>query len=97
MLFIFFITTNHVIGILKLQMYLRGATTKRTKRTGPNDVFRVVWAISKFFFILFVFFINTNHLTGILNLRMYLREATTKRTGPNDAKHVVWAISKFFF
>ena len=67
------------------------------KRSGPNDAFHVVWAISKFFSTLFVFFINTNHLTGILNLRMYLREATTKRTGPNDAKRVVWAISKFFF
>ena len=75
-------TTNHPTGILKLQMYLREATTKRM---GPNDAFRVVWAISKFFFILFVFFINANHLTGILNVRMYLREAMTKRTGPNDA------------
>ena len=81
-IFAFFITTNHLTGILKLRMYLREATTNRT---GPNDAFCVVWAISKFFLILFVFFINANHLTGILNLRMYLREATTKRTGPNDA------------
>ena len=75
-------------------MYIWEATMKRS---GPNDVFRVVWAISKIFSTLFVFFINTNHLTGILNLRMYLREATTTRTGPNDAKRIVWAISKCFY
>ena len=57
-LFVFFITTNHVTGILKLQMYLRGAMMKRTKKTGPNDAKRVVWAISDFFKILFVFFYN---------------------------------------
>ena len=73
----FFINTNHLTGILKLRMYLREATTKRT---GPNDVFRVVWAISKFFYILFVFFINANHLTGILNVRMYLRERSEEHT-----------------
>ena len=66
------------------------------RRTGPNDAFRVVWAIGEFFLMLFAFFITTNHVTGILKLRMYLREATMKRTGPNDAKHVVWAISEFF-
>ena len=86
-------TTNHLTGILKLRMYLQEAMTKRT---GPNDVFCVVWAISKFFLILFVFFINTNHLTGILNLRMYLREATMKRTSPNNVFCVVWAISKCY-
>ena len=42
-LFVFFMTTNHPTGILKLQMYLREATMKRT---GPNDAFRIVWAIS---------------------------------------------------
>ena len=103
-LFAFFKTTNYLTGILKLLMYLREATMKRT---GPNDAFRVVWAISKFLYILFVFFITTDHLTGILKLRVYIREATTKRiylreatmkrTGPNDAKRVVWAIGKFFF
>ena len=71
------------------------------RRTGPNNTFRVVWAISEFFFsLLFVFFIFTNYLTGIndiLELRMYLWGATTKRTGPNDTKHVIWAISEFFF
>ena len=102
-LFAFFKTTNYLTGILKLLMYLREATMKRT---GPNDALRVVWAISKFLYILFVFFITTDHLTGILKLRMYIREATTKRiylreatmkrTGPNDGKHVVWANSEFF-
>ena len=62
------------------QQEVTGGTTRRT---GPKDAFRVVWAISEFFLILFVFFMTTNHLTGILKLRMYLREATTKRTGPN--------------
>ena len=47
-LFVFFINTNHLTGILNLRMYLREATTKRT---GPNDAKRVVWAISKFFFL----------------------------------------------
>ena len=40
---------------IKAMMYLREAMTKRT---GPNDAFRVVWAIREFFFILFVFFYN---------------------------------------
>ena len=106
-LFVFFITTDHLTGILKLWMYIREATTKRIylreatmKRTGPNDTFRVIWAISKcFFFYIFAFFISINNLTGIndiLKIRMYIREATVKRTGPNDAFRVVWAISKFF-
>ena len=73
-----------------------------TRRTGPNDANRVVWAISTSFFFSFFscFYIYTNHLigsNGILKLRRYLREVTTKRTGPNDANRVVWAISKFFF
>ena len=56
-------TTNHLTGILKLRMYLRESTTKRT---GPNDAKRVVWAISKFFFIKNShFFIFINNLTGI--------------------------------
>ena len=66
---------------------------------GPNDAFRVVWAISEFFLMIIVFIISTNHLTGIddiLKLRMHLRGDTTRRTGPNDAKRVVWAISEFF-
>ena len=42
-----FTSTNHLTGILKLRMYLWEATTKRT---GPNDAFRVVWAISKFYY-----------------------------------------------
>ena len=105
-LFVFFITTDHLTGILKLRVYIREATTKRIylreatmKRTGPNDAFRVVWAISKCFFLYIAFFISINNLTGIydiLKIRIYIREATVKRTGPNDAKRVVWAISKFF-
>ena len=96
-LFVFFITTDHLTGILKLRMYIREATTKRIylreatmKRTGP--------LVSVSFYIL-AFFISINNLTGIngiLKIRMYIREATVKRTGPNDAKRVVWAISKFF-
>ena len=105
-LFVFSITTDHLTGILKLRVYIREATTKRIylreatmKRTGPNDAFRVVWAISKCFFLYIAFFISINNLTGIndiLKIRMYIREATVKRTGPNDAFRVVWAISKFF-
>ena len=55
---------------IKAMMYLREATTKRTKRTGPNDAKRVVWAIGEFFLMLFMFFITTNHVTGILKLQM---------------------------
>ena len=56
--FIFFIFTyaNHLtatIDTLKLRKYLREVTTKRT---GPHDANRVVWAISKCFFLFFVFF-----------------------------------------
>ena len=54
----FIISTNHLTGIddiLKLPMHLRGATTRRT---GPNDAKRVVWAISEFFIIIIrVFYI----------------------------------------
>ena len=42
--------TNHLTGcngILKLWRYLWEVTTKRT---GPNDTNRIVWAISNFFF-----------------------------------------------
>ena len=47
---------------IKAMMYLREATTKRT---GPNDAFRVVWAIREFFLMLCIFFITTNYVTGI--------------------------------
>ena len=46
---VFFTYTNHLTGsngILKLWRYLQEATTKRT---GPNDVKHVVWAISTYF------------------------------------------------
>ena len=52
----FFTYTNHLtatIDTLKLRKYLQEVTTKRM---GPNDANRVVWAISKCFFIFFVFF-----------------------------------------
>ena len=56
-LFFFFTYTNHLtatIDTLKLRKYLREVTTKRT---GPNDANRVVWAISTcFFFAYHVFF-----------------------------------------
>ena len=72
-----------------------------TRRTGPNDANRVIWAISTSFFSFFpCFYIYTNHLigsNGIIKLRRYLWEVTTKRTGPNDVNRVVWAISKCFF
>ena len=69
-------------------------------KTGPNDMFHIVWAIVSFSLLLSMFFTYTNHLTGsndILKLQRYLWEATTKRTGPNDMKHIIWAISKCFF
>ena len=57
-----------------------------TRRTGPNDAIRVVWAIStSFVFFFSCFYIYANHLigsNGIIKLRKYLREVTTKRTGP---------------
>ena len=30
--------------------------------TGPNDVFRVVWALGMFFFIQFIVYYITNHV-----------------------------------
>ena len=55
--FLFYFTyANHLTATMdtsKLQRYLREVTTKRT---GPNDVNRVVWVISTCFFLLIVFF-----------------------------------------
>ena len=31
-----------------------------TKKTGPNDAGRVVWALGEFFFLYFVFLFDTN-------------------------------------
>ena len=82
---------------LKLQ---RGSGKAATRRTGPNDMNCIVWAISTSFSFFSCFYIYANHLigsNGIIKLRRYLREVTTKRTGPNDAIRVVLAISKCFF
>ena len=58
----FYIYANHLIGsngIIKLRKYLREVTTKRT---GPNDANRIVWAISKCFYFYFsCFLIILNH------------------------------------
>ena len=96
----FFTYTNHLTGsngILKLWRYLQEATTKRT---GPNDVKHVVWAISTCFFFLIVFFffffkksfLSTRSI-GATVLQMDAQEATTRKTSPNDMNCVVWAIS----
>ena len=60
-------------------MYLQEATTKRT---GPNDAKRVVWAISKFFFIKNShFFIFINNLTGINDILKDM-DVHTEEIGP---------------
>ena len=71
--------------------------TKR--KTGPNDVNHVVWAIGAFFFhytCFYVYLIMFIGFTGIVELRKVIWEGTTRRTGPNDTYHVVCAISTCF-
>ena len=52
------------IGIVNIINLWRGYGEVTTRKTGPNDTSRVVWAISKcFHFILIVFYIYTNHVT----------------------------------
>ena len=85
------------MDIIKLR---RGSGKAATKRMGPNDANRVVWATGTCFFFLSCFFFNSFLSTrnlGATVLRMDTEEATTRRMGPNDAKRVVWAISKCFF
>ena len=96
----FYTFTNHLtatLDTLKLRKYLREVTTKRT---GPNDANRVVWAISKCFFIFFVFFFPIlNQLYRFYdNVEVWMdtQEGTTRKTSPNDAIHVVWANSTCF-
>ena len=74
----------------------KGVATK----TGPNDARRVVWAISKFYFVLF-------HVLPIITVTFRFYEVLKSwggsgkpaviKTGPNDASGVVWALSKYFF
>ena len=65
-------------------------TGKVEKRiTGPNNVERVIWAVSKFFF--FPFF------HALFLLTNYLLDEIPDKDGGDEGKHVVWAISKSFF
>jgi hypothetical protein len=69
------------------------------RKTGPNDVGHVVWAISTSFFYPSCFYILISDFldsTYVLKARGGVGQAVTKKTGPNDARHVVWAISMSF-
>lgn len=58
------------IGDIDALRVRRDARKARTRKTGPNDVRRVVWAISEYFFKNYSFFYilndvySTHHITG---------------------------------
>ena len=81
---------------MELRIDLQEVTTRRT---GPNDTNRVVWAISKCFFFFCVFFSILNHFYRFydnVEVRMDTQEGTSRKTSPNNVIRVVWAISTCF-
>ena len=62
-----------------------------TTRTGPNNAWHIIWAISKFF--LFLFLVSLI-LTTIYRWKIVTWKTATTRTGPNNMSCIVWAVYK---
>ena len=63
-------------------------------KKGPNDVFRVIWALGEYiFFILRVYFILTKPFCLNLDVNNFIHNVVPSddKTGPNDTKRIVWA------
>ena len=63
----------------------KGSGKAVTRRTGPNDANRVVWAIGTCFFLLFVFFLLLNNIYryyGYNKATEGLREGGDEENGP---------------
>ena len=63
----------------------KGSRKAATRRTGPNDATRVVWAIGMCFFLLFVFFLLLNNIYsyyGYNKATEGLREGSDEENGP---------------
>ena len=71
-----------------------------TRKTSPNDVNRVVWAISTcFLFSLRIFFFTNLYLQVLHVLWSYgstYRRLQREERAQTNACRVVWAIRKFF-
>ena len=83
------------IGAIDIIKVRRGSMKAASTIASPNDVSRVVWAISEFFILLSSCFVITNGYLEVLKVQGGFLKATTTKTGPNDARRVVWAISEF--
>ena len=69
------------------------------KKSGPNDARGVVWAISKYFFILCLVLLKLTSLTitfRYLDGWVVLGKVAEMENGPNDTSGVVRAIGEFF-
>ena len=71
LLFVFFISPNHLTGINEILKLRRGLWEAMTRHTDPNNVKHIVWAIGDVFFLLIVFFVYTNHLTHFYRYYRY--------------------------
>ena len=95
---IIFILTTY-LGYNLPNIRSRGGWGVESKKTGPNDVTCIVWALGVCVFFSFVFFFNTNYIFRIQPTKCMIGRwmgVETKKTGPNDAKCVIWALSEFF-
>ena len=68
-----------------------------TRESGPNDIWRVVWAPGEFFFHYSCLFSLLNYVYRYYIVFNGLMEGYDEGTGPNDAKRVVWAPGEFLF